>query len=234
MWTLTTPRWPSTASRRTSGAVFACVVLTAALACSRSDRPGTGDVDAFPALTAAEDLRIGDVDDPDLGFSRIGGVDVDRDGQVFVYEAMDRQIRVYDSEGRPVRRIGRQGEGPGEFGWVARLGVVGDTVWVCDAPEGININVVQRTIRQAMDWPEFQLPVDSAPSGHDGTLWLRLSDDGGPALRYLVLDGDGNARGVFVVPRRFQVRWISGDEFWAVDTDELGVPWLVRFRYGTP
>jgi len=398
--------------------------------CTAGGGSGTADTGRVPALDAVEELRLGDVDDPDLGFSRIGSVDVDRDGQVFVFEMLDRQIRVYDADGRFVRRIGRQGEGPGEFQRVSRFGVAGDTLWTYDfglrrltlfdrtgtvlstaqvrgvpvpmprpgmtgsitprgmradglltsdmtsfsftasappgpsaesdtvmvprvlfdgtgavvdtvgwfayppmptggserveikgtryavpratvdqelrtmmddggyyiarprpataetteftvsriaesgdtlwrkafrytparytdayldsmawrsaripgaaynpdtgpapTPEGIDIDVVQRTVRDAMHWPEFQLPVEAAIVGDDGTLWLRREDDGGLAYRYMVIDGEGVVRGVIAVPRRLQVRWISADRFWAVDTDELEVPWLVRFRY---
>ena len=86
----------------------------------------------LPILTAVEDLRIGSLDDPDLGFSRISGVHVDRDGQLFVGESLLQEIRVFDLDGNFVRIIGGKGEGPGEFQYLFRWGVVGDTVWVAD------------------------------------------------------------------------------------------------------
>lgn len=99
------------------------------------------------------------------------------------------------------------------------------------APADLDVDVAWREIRDAMDWPEFQIPVEQAPVGHDGTLWLRREDDGGPDYRYMVLDAEGQARGILSLPRGLAIRWISADRFWAVDTDVLGVPWLVRFRY---
>jgi hypothetical protein len=93
-------------------------------ACDQASTGGALDLEALPTLMAEADMRIGSVDDPEAGFSRVAGVDVDGDGQIYVFEAADMQIRVYGPDGRLLRRIGRRGEGPGEFQRVARFGVV--------------------------------------------------------------------------------------------------------------
>jgi hypothetical protein len=90
-------------------------------------------VDALPVLNVQEDLRVGSTNDPEVGFTRIRGVAVDSDEQLYVLEGMDKQIRVYDKSGRRVRVIGRDGEGPGEFRSPIDFGVFGDSVWVNDA-----------------------------------------------------------------------------------------------------
>ena len=112
------------------------LVLTVALVGCAEDQPESApegiDVDVLPRLTLQEELRIGSLEDPDYGFSRIRGVDVDRDGQVYVFERQDREIRVYSPDGRLIRRIGGAGEGPGEFQRDVRFGVVGDVVWAMD------------------------------------------------------------------------------------------------------
>jgi len=96
--------------------------------------PGSPEplLDDLPVLTATEELRVGSVDDPDYGFSRVYGTEVDGDGNLFVGEPMAGEIRVYDSQGTLLRKIGRRGEGPGEFQQNFRWGVLGDTVWVTD------------------------------------------------------------------------------------------------------
>ena len=62
-------------------AVVGALALTAFLpACERAaSTTGEPELDALPPLLAEVDMRIGSVDDPEIGFSRISGVDVDRD-----------------------------------------------------------------------------------------------------------------------------------------------------------
>ena len=89
--------------------------------------------DDAPRFASAPVLRIGDADDPDLGFSRVGSVAVSPDGRVFVVESQDLEIRVFDSTGQLIGRMGRRGEGPGEFENPPQIGLVGDTVWAYEA-----------------------------------------------------------------------------------------------------
>lgn len=98
-------------------------------ACSGNGPTGGGTVDDLPALSLTEVQRIGSLDDPDVGFSRIAGVGVGPEANVFVLDAGDRDIRVYAPDGTLLRTIGRPGQGPGEFQNVPMFGVVGDTVW---------------------------------------------------------------------------------------------------------
>lgn len=105
----------------------------------RASRIDAFDVGELPPIELEEELRIGSVEDPDRGFSRIGRVVVDGD-EVFVFESLQREIRVYSAEdGRFLRAMGGEGEGPGEFrGSSLRFGVVRDTVWVMDWSLGAN------------------------------------------------------------------------------------------------
>lgn len=102
------------------------------LACARADTVDKNNIEALPGLAAVEELRIGSVDDPDIGFSQLYMADVDSDGNVYVLEGTDREIRVYNSAGSLIRRIGGPGQGPGEFQDPPRFGVHGDTVWAFD------------------------------------------------------------------------------------------------------
>ncbi len=107
--------------------------MLAAGSCTNGGASASGsDLDAIPRLAMEEDARIGSMDDPDYGFTGIAGVDVDRDGNVYVFESTDMQIRVYSPEGRLIRRLGGRGEGPGEFQMWPRFGVLGDTVWAVE------------------------------------------------------------------------------------------------------
>lgn len=113
------------------------VVLLLLLAC----RSGSAELDGAhvsnaPELVAEEVLRIGSVDDPDVGFSRIGGIAVNGQGSVYVLESQDRQIRVYDEDGLRIGTFGRQGDGPGEFKNATLIGFRHDTLAVGDASLG--------------------------------------------------------------------------------------------------
>ncbi len=122
--------------RRRTG--IAGIVALSVTACAGGAEPtaNSNDIDQAPQLGLVEELRLGSFDDPEQGFSRVSGVDVDRDGNLYVYEGSEAAIRVYSSEGSLLRRIGGQGEGPGEFvgGLFSFLtfGVTGDTVWAID------------------------------------------------------------------------------------------------------
>jgi hypothetical protein len=107
--------------------------LTSLVACDQRDDAGVIHVDELPLLVVEPSMRIGDFDDPDLGFTRVSGVEVDHEGNIYVLEGLTSEIRVYSAEGALLRRIGRQGGGPGEFENPPRFGITGDTLWAVDA-----------------------------------------------------------------------------------------------------
>ena len=140
--------------------------------------PNTLHVDDLPRLGYVEEVRIGNRDDPDAGFSRIGDIEVAVDGTVYVVEAMAREVRVFSPDGRRIRTIGGPGEGPGEFGRPSSIGLAGDTLWVRDSR------------RQRISW-----------FGSDGTLvhetpgiTLPVETDV-PGMRLQVVLGDPRADG---------------------------------------
>lgn len=110
------------------------ILVSGSLACAGESGPaGANDLDAAPRIALEEVMRIGSVDDPDYGFTGINGVDVADDGSIFVFEAADAQFRVYSPDGELLRRIGRRGEGPGEFRSAPRFGIHGDTLWAIES-----------------------------------------------------------------------------------------------------
>lgn len=121
-------RSPRTVGHRAmrSGAL---VLALAPIGCSDVSGSADSHAEALPHLVLVEELRIGSVDSPDTRFAAITGVDMDRNGNVYVFEPQAAHIRVYDPVGRLVRVIGRRGEGPGEFDGSPRFSVLGDTVW---------------------------------------------------------------------------------------------------------
>lgn len=74
---------------------------------------------------------------PELMFGRIADVAVDTSGRIYVLEPMAREVRVFDRNGEFLRRIGRRGAGPGEFGpGAAAVLVHDDVLFVPDPGQG--------------------------------------------------------------------------------------------------
>ena len=130
--------------------------------CAAEDSSGTDHVDELPRLTATEELRIGSLDDPDMGFTRIGAVAVDRNANVYVMEPEEREIRVYDPQGSLVRRIGRQGSGPGEFETPTAFGMVGDTLWANDI-RNRRITLFTRDGELITSFTTTPIPIETIP-----------------------------------------------------------------------
>ncbi len=63
-----------------------------------------------------EELSIGEAEGrEDYMFSLIVSIDVDDEGNIYVLDIKERHIKVFNSDGRLMRIIGRKGQGPGEF-----------------------------------------------------------------------------------------------------------------------
>jgi hypothetical protein len=87
-----------------------------------------------------------------------------------------------------------------------------------------------RFARDSLGIPEFQPPVSALVAGRDGTIWLQREPFGRTGSEWLVLDRLGNP--VATVTGRPGVRLLAArrDLAWGVVTDELDVPYVVRFR----
>jgi len=66
-------------------------------------------------LELEEDLKIGRADDEKYAFYRVRGIDVDKDGSIYVADMSNFRIQKFDKTGKYLLTIGRQGQGPGEF-----------------------------------------------------------------------------------------------------------------------
>lgn len=62
-----------------------------------------------------EDLCIGSEADPQKLFNLVVDIDCDNAGNIYVVDADNFRIQVFDQSGRYIRTVGRRGQGPGEF-----------------------------------------------------------------------------------------------------------------------
>lgn len=109
---------------RSSAAALAACVLGAA-----GSAHGQAGV---PHWSVRRELTIGARMEGPTALSEVGDIAVAEDGAMYVLEPAEDLVRVFDARGRPVRTIGRRGEGPGEFIAPARLGWRGDTLIVAE------------------------------------------------------------------------------------------------------
>ncbi len=96
------------------------------------------------------------------------GLSVDDDDSLFVTDALDFAIKVFDSQGNLVCRTGKAGEGPGQFRAVRDLALSRSLVYVTDQylPR---ISVFDKTLKFLYSIP-LSRPVHSLRALPDGTI----------------------------------------------------------------
>lgn len=114
--------------------VLPALMLTTLAGCGPAPKnPETVDLEALPLREVEVAAQFGAIDHPVHAFSRIGGLAVGPDCYVHGSQPQHREVMVFTPEGDLVRRIGREGDGPGEFRSPGTVGWHGDTLWVIDA-----------------------------------------------------------------------------------------------------
>jgi len=81
-----------------------------------------------------EELTIGGEDkDSEPLFIDITYVRVDYEENIYVLDSRDCQIKVFDKNGKHIRKIGRKGQGPGEMQFPTMMDIVsGKEIMICD------------------------------------------------------------------------------------------------------
>lgn len=121
---------PDTAGRRTRDALLALSLLLSACHdardSSRTARQITVDTVPATAIPAT-------APDGAILFGQAEGATRFSNGNVAIADRSDATIRVFDPDGRPIRRIGRKGRGPGEFEYISALAQCGaDSLYAFD------------------------------------------------------------------------------------------------------
>ncbi len=67
------------------------------------------------SLILTEDLCIGEEETEDFIFSEIRTIEVDDEGNIYVVDAKEVCVKVFDRSGKHIRTFGKKGQGPGEM-----------------------------------------------------------------------------------------------------------------------
>jgi hypothetical protein len=152
------------------------------------------------AIRLTEELVIGaDVSNPDeAAFEprhEVAGVD----GTIFVADSAMTRVQMYGPDGRYLRTLGNEGQGPGEFARLGSLTIAGDLLLI-DDPANDRWSVWTLDGDYVRDYrkPERIAARSSGPQGvADGTLFVRSTGqrDGDTPVRLVSrLDLEGNER----------------------------------------
>lgn len=101
-----------------------CVLLVASVAvgsCAREHEARSIEESAGASswqVGSVPSMLIGSEEAEEYEFSTIAGSGKLPSGQWYVFDRASNQLRFYDEHGRFIRRVGRNGEGPGEFRYV--------------------------------------------------------------------------------------------------------------------
>lgn len=121
-------------------------------------------------LSLRETQRVGSVDGED-GLSRILGFALGPRRDIYVTQWQVPSVTVFGPQGDVIRRIGRQGSGPGEFRGVGAVGFVGNRLWVQTNDRVVAFDTLGRFVEEAgfrRGLPDARLwyaPVRYAASG---------------------------------------------------------------------
>lgn len=85
-------------------------------------------------------------------------------------------------------------------------------------------------LQEAWDERAYLPPVTRVEPGYDGTILVRREDAGTGEVTWERFDREGRRTGRFVTEAGFAILAVEADQLWALVTDELDVPSVVRYR----
>jgi hypothetical protein len=93
---------------------------------------------------------------------------------------------------------------------------------------GLSTREAERLIDRYL--PEFMPPIRDLLVATDGSIWLRRRTENTDDNQWWVLNERGELVARLRLPRGIQIRHVGANTVWGVETDELGVNYLVRYR----
>lgn len=91
----------------------------------------------------------------------------------------------------------------------------------------------ERAYRESVRIPDHRPPLSGAWIDRDGRIWLEWNAAPGLPGELWVLNPEGDPVARLTPPRRLNIQAIDREFLWATETDELDIPYLVRYRINT-
>lgn len=176
-----------------------CMAALAIVLVSCSGDPNTGSIQQGMREYAVDTLDVHvNYESDDL--ARPVSMDLLGDGRLAVLDNQLNQIRLYGEDGRLIRTMGREGEGPGEFNRPAFIHAADTAIWVTDqtaklvgyTPDGI---LLKEFLFQSQAIMKKAIPTGSdryvTLAGGEGGALIKLGRAGRDSTRFI---GEGFER----------------------------------------
>jgi hypothetical protein len=136
------------------------------------------------SLPVVEEMRIGsEANDSMYFFAQLKYVRPDRDGNIYVFDDMQKTIRFYDADGKYVRSFGRVGKGPGEYQALLGMRLLPNGNLAIADPFNARMTILRPTGEVAGTstmWNMF-FAEDMIQSGPSGSIYVRIPSATRPA-----------------------------------------------------
>ncbi len=166
----------------------------------------------------------------------------------------DAQLHAWSADGRFVAVVNRRvdSESGNPHYTVTKIDFLGDTIfnrdyrytpvpfgagtveeWIdeyLDRPSSRRLRLPRSMVREALYVPAHRPPVTALVLGSDSTVWLQEPETQPGVARWRVLGPDGSVLAFASLPAEFTLFQARRERVWGVEHDELGVPYVVRYR----
>jgi len=144
------------------------------------------------AFDLVEDLVIGEEKEEISFFPGRVQLNVDGQGRVYVCDWGNRRVQVYDKNGAYMRTLGRQGQGPGEYGMPASVLLDGEGNAYINSVRSLVVFGPAGVFKKNILLKAFLSTMILGPGGTVvGALQPNIQEEGGPKNRLVLLSPEG-------------------------------------------
>ncbi len=180
------------------------------------------------AFDLVEDLVIGREEDEDYFFPESVWINVDGRGRIYVCDIGNRRVQVYEKDGRYLRTLGRQGQGPGEYAFPSSVLLAGTGDVYIDSGSSFVVFGQDGIFRKNIPIKTFLSTKKLGPGDTIiGGPQPNYREEGGPKHKLVQLSPDGEMlrtlaefRAFGASPGMMLFHWYSGNLSFCLRSDE--------------